>query len=60
MNGDPQNDIALWARRNNQKGRLVVLTRNGSGYSVNTYPTPETDATYSMAIEDINAMDCTM
>ena len=55
MNGDGLKDIVFWGRGNAAKGLLYVLTQTQIGtFVVSTYPTPETDADYGMAIADIN------
>lgn len=54
INGDSDNDIVLWRRGNNQQGRLVLLVRSGSAFIESSYPTPETDAAYTLAVGDVN------
>lgn len=55
MNGDGLKDFVFWGRSNSNKGLLYVLTQTPTGaFVIATYPTPETDADYGMAIADIN------
>ncbi len=54
VDGDGDNDILAWARANNAKGRLAVARYAMGDWSIDTYPTPESDAGYYMDIGDAN------
>ena len=53
VDGDGDFDIGVWWRANSQRGLLAVAYYDQGDYSVVTYPTPETDAGWGMAMADI-------
>ncbi|MCP3962521.1 MAG: hypothetical protein GY719_32170 [bacterium] len=56
LDGDGVLDIAAWWRKNNGQGILdVAYGRVAGGYTVVSYPTPDTDSGYRMALADIDA-----
>ncbi len=54
IDNDGDMDVAAWWRRNNTRGVLDVAYQGPSGFSVVSYPTPDTDAGYRMAFGDFD------
>ncbi len=55
VDADGDRDIVAYNRTNNQKGTLVVVSNEGGGtFTMASYPTPETDAGFSIAVADVD------
>lgn len=54
IDGDGDADLVTWWRRNNASGYLDVAYQDSGSFQVVSYPTPDTDAGYRMALADFN------
>lgn len=54
VDGDGDADLLAWWRHNNRRGFLDVAYQESTGFRLETYRTPETDAGYRMAFADFD------